>query len=756
MRLLRSFFCIILFLGFSQSNAQQAPIGYWTSHFPYNNCISIATDGRMLYAASELSFFTHDPMTGETEAYSKVNGMADVDMAWVAYDKTTSTVILTYANGNIDLFKDLGFYNVPDLKLRVINGPKTIYGVYTENGLAYLSTSIGIVVVDLAKKEIKETYEFVQDQIAVPVLGLSATSAHFYAITTQGLYRISKNHPSPQIFSQWQQMNTKVLSDIAVAGDKLFVATPDSLYVLDNDTLRGFFDLENSGHHLDEGNGKLLLSKNNAIQVFDPASLLVVYYSFFSNVNQSAVLADNSYWVADAGYGIGKGNGWVSNDYVRPDGPSGVASFDIYAYDRNILVAHGRVNDKWVWGFNGDGFSEYKNGSWTQYSSRNYTPLDTLRDFISIIKDRSDGTIYAGSYRDGLFILRSDGSHQLLKQSSPIEECTFNTGTWAVTGLAMDADNTLWVSTFGGATSEISAKTKDNVWYKYNTPYSLGFPNGAVNVLIDDVGQKWYISPSGSGVIIYNDNGTPDVVADDTYKQLLAGERAGNLPNNDVYSIAKDKNNAIWIGTRAGIGIINCTDQVTTTLCDAERPIVQFDQFAGYLFETEIVYTIAVDGANRKWIGTANGIWLLSPTGEKIIYRFTAENSPLPSNNIKKITVDPVTGDVYVGTDKGLVCYRSTATDGGEANEEQLLTFPNPVPTGYTGSIAIKGLVENADVRITDISGQLVFRTTAFGGQAVWNGLDYKGRRPQSGVYLVFVSNRDGTQTAKGKIVFMQ
>jgi hypothetical protein len=183
-------------------------------------------------------------------------------------------------------------------------------------------------------------------------------------------------------------------------------------------------------------------------------------------------------------------------------------------------------------------------------------------------------------------------------------------------------------------------------------------------------------------------------------------------------------------------------------------PIVQYDKYAGYLFAGSNVRSIAVDGANRKWVGTDEGLWLLSPDASQIVYKFTVDNSPLPSNLISKISIDKVTGDVYIGTDQGLVVYRSTATEGGAANEN-VLAFPNPVPSGYSGTIAITGLVTNADVRITDISGQLVYRTTALGGQAIWNGKDYTGHTPQSGVYLVFASSSDGTQTYAGKIIFM-
>src|SRR5690606_8858019 len=129
---------------------------------------------------------------------------------------------------------------------------------------------------------------------------------------------------------------------------------------------------------------------------------------------------------------------------------------------------------------------------------------------------------------------------------------------------------------------------------------------------------------------------------------------------------------AVWIGTNNGIGIVNCPSEVLNNQCEAEIRIVQYDQFAGYLFEGKAIRSIAVDGANRKWIATAEGVWLLSPDGDKIIRQFTAENSPLPSNNVAHISTDAITGMVYFSTDLGLVSFRSDATEGNETNENIL------------------------------------------------------------------------------------
>jgi hypothetical protein len=188
--------------------------------------------------------------------------------------------------------------------------------------------------------------------------------------------------------------------------------------------------------------------------------------------------------------------------------------------------------------------------------------------------------------------------------------------------------------------------------------------------------------------------------------------------------------------------------------CEAIWPVVKQGNFAGYLFNGQQVRSIAVDGANRKWVATDNGVWLISATGEEVIYQFTETNSPLLSNIVRKVTINNKTGEVFFATAKGICSFRSTATEGGERNQ-QVLVFPNPVPPGYSGTIGIRGVVNNAIVKITEMDGRLVYQTRALGGQAVWDGKDYKGRRISTGVYLVLVSNDGRTESTAAKIVFI-
>ena len=154
---------------------------------------------------------------------------------------------------------------------------------------------------------------------------------------------------------------------------------------------------------------------------------------------------------------------------------------------------------------------------------------------------------------------------------------------------------------------------------------------------------------------------------------------------------------------------------------------MQQGNFADYLFKGEGVRSIATDGTNRKWVATKKGVWLISADGEKVICNFNESNSPLLSDDVKQIAIDGKTGEVFFATAKGICSFRSTATEA-TVKSENILVFPNPVPPGFNGSIAIRGVANNAVVKITELNGRLVYQTRALGGQAVWDGKDYRGR----------------------------
>jgi len=258
----------------------------------------------------------------------------------------------------------------------------------------------------------------------------------------------------------------------------------------------------------------------------------------------------------------------------------------------------------------------------------------------------------------------------------------------------------------------------------------------------------------GNGLLVLNDNHTIDNSGDDKWKLFRTGPGSGNLPSNDVLSIAKDKSGFIWVGTSNGVAVIQCPQEVFMSGCEAIWPVIKEGNFSNYLFKGQEVKSIVVDGADRKWIATSNGVWLVNADGDKIIENFTDENSHLLSSDVKSITIDGKTGEVFFATAKGISSYRGAATEAQET-KNNVLVFPNPVPPSYNGNIGIRGLPENSIVKVTEMNGRLVYQTRATGGQAVWNGKDYKGRQAASGIYLVIAENDSKQEKVVTKIVFI-
>ncbi|MFZ9718493.1 MAG: two-component regulator propeller domain-containing protein, partial [Chitinophagaceae bacterium] len=266
----------------------------------------------------------------------------------------------------------------------------------------------------------------------------------------------------------------------------------------------------------------------------------------------------------------------------------------------------------------------------------------------------------------------------------------------------------------------------------------------------------WIQVPQGNGIFLYNHGSSIDQPGDDRWRWLQTGRGNGNLPSNRVNCMVKDKDGFIWVGTDRGVAVFQCAEAIFSAAgCDAFQPVVQQDNFAGLLFQNEYITAMAVDGANRKWVGSRNGVWLISADGQKVIDRFTAANSPLLSNEIIRIAIDQNSGEVYFSTSKGICSYRGTATEGKQTNEN-VLVFPNPVPPNFGGTIAIRGVTNNAIVKIAELNGRLVHQTRALGGQAVWNGRNLRGERVASGVYLVLVADDWNQEKTVARIVFIK
>ena len=740
----------------------QPTIGHWQEHLPYQNAIQVV-QGNKLYCATQYAVFSIDE-NEELERYTKVTGLSYVGINCIAWDDATQQLIIAYNNSSIDIVKNSSIKNIGDIQRSTIVGNKNIYQIYCNNGLAYLSTGLGIVVLDLKKYETKDTWIIGNNGNQTATFSLTQNNNIFFAATNEGLKTANSNASNLANFSTWQNisgingLSVGNITNAILCNNKIVVQKHDSLFI-ENAGNWSLLYAENNWQieNINAAENKIFVAQRSAsgasrvLQLNSNGAIeKTIAQAGIVSFPKNAMSSNGAIWIADYFGGLSKYT-TTFQQYI-PNGPLGFASGAMLINNNTVYAAAGSINDAWNYLYNRDGIFLYENGQWNYTGSFNKPILDSVLDFIALAANPIDKSIWAGSYGGGLVHFK-DNNIQIYKGSnSTLQPAIGDINSYRISGLAFDANNNLWISNYA-APQNLQVRKQDGSFKAFTIPFTH-FENAISQLVVDDANQIWMVSPRGNGIFCYNYGNSIDALNDDQWKYIRSGIGSGNLPSNNVYCLAKDKNGLLWIGTDKGIAVIQCTNEIFTQSCDAIKPIVQQGAFAGFLFQDEEVQCIAVDGANRKWIGTKKGLWLVSADGDKIIYQFTEENSPLLSNDVKQLTIHPTTGEVFIATFKGICSFRSTATEGGLTNEN-VLVFPNPVPQNFAGTIAIKGLVNNANVKIVEPNGRLVFETRALGGQAIWNGKNYKGEKVASGVYLVFIKDDFGVEKAVTKIFML-
>ena len=759
-KLLHGFLTIIILSNYNA--AAQIPIGQWREHSNYQHAIQVLK-GNQIYCATKTNVFAIDDQ-GVTTRFSKTNGLNDVGVSCIGWDDLTQQLVIAYENSNLDIIRGSIVKNIADIQLSNVSGNKRINHIYCKNGIAYLCSGIGIISVDLRRYEIKDTWIIGNNGNQTGVNAISSDNNFFYAATDEGLKTTAVNSGNPSNFSSWTNTSgTGGLTKGAVAftglmNGRLIAVKTDSVFGYTNNWSLFYHDpswqiiqssISDNKLHLAQKNNTggarlIVLSATGSIEKIISQAGVISY-------PRGAVSVANAVWIADQYGGLSKYNGSIER--FIPNGPAGISSGEFAFSNGAVFTAAGSINKAWNYLYNRDGIFQFKEGNWTNRGAFNTPVLDSVLDFITIAADPRNGAVWAGSYGGGLIQFSETGTTVFKQRNSPLQAAIGDPNSYRISGLAFDTEQNLWISNYG-APQALKVLKANGTWTSFTIPYSLA-ENATGQLITDEFRQLWIVSPKNNGLLCYQYGQSIDNTSDDRWKFYRQGSGNGNLPSSNVLAIAKDKSGSIWVGTDDGIGIIDCVNDVfASNGCDAVIPVLQQDQFAGYLFKGEQVQSIAVDGANQKWIGTQNGAWLLSKDGRKIIQHFTAANSPLLSNDVKKIGVDPTTGEVFFATFNGICSYRSTSTEAS-STFENILVFPNPVPPSYSGTIAIKGLSENSIVKITELNGRLVFQTRSLGGQAIWNGRNYNGHKTASGVYLVFVQNDNGTEKLATKIIII-
>lgn len=759
---------LFIFL-FSSLNAFGQKIGSWADHLFYRNVVDVTVGGDKIYAASQQALFAFDKRDNSISRISKATGLSDIsDMIpdfnqKIKYHDGLNLLLIAYTNGNIDIYKEGLVNNIPDIKNAIIVGEKRIQHIYFDGDLAYLSTSFGIVVVNLAKNEIKDTYEIGPGGIPVKIYSTTTHDGNIYAASASGVYRASLiNGDNLKNFANWTLLGPgQGLQQSTASG---IITFDNSVYSIVGDTVYRQNGIDNwSSYYFPDGwtvrswevgPQNLVLTEiiDNGSQTPDSSRIgLLSKAGQFSYTASGNTLSapfhadqdtDGTLWIADIFKGLVRYSNGAA-DAFYPNGPESSAVFDMVHDGDFLWVAPGAVDAAYNYRFIRDGFFSLTTGFWWTYNQFNTAELNDMFDFIAVASNKRLNELYMGSFYGGIVKLTESGIELITKDNSSLQAPTGDPGRTTVAGLAVDDDDNLWVANFN-VPKPLTVIMPDN------TSKAFSFPGGvqtAAQIVIDDYNQKWVATPrnGSSGLVVYNHGEDIINTSDDFTRIMRKGAGSGNLQSNAVYSLAKDLDGDIWVGTDEGIAIFTCPGNVFFDGCDAIRPLVDQDGVLGYLLQTEFINSIAVDGANRKWVGTNNGAFLISESGEEQLQYFSKKNSPLFSDIVLSIEIDGKDGIVYFGTDKGIIAYKGDATEGAE-NAGTCNIYPNPVRPEYSGPITIDGIYGNSTVKITDVSGTMIYETVANGGRVIWDGNNYNGVRAKTGVYLIFLTDSNGTQ----------
>lgn len=777
MRFLKKFTLFFL-LVCSMSNlfAQGVAIGEWRTHLPYQKVIDVDFMGSNVYAATPYDLFYYNQDDNSINILNKVNGLNDIGISAIRYNSNQNLLMVTYTNTNIDLIYENGdIVNISDIKDKELIGNKTINDIFFFDKYAYLSCGFGIVVIDLERIEVKDTYIIGQDGSYMNVNDIAFFDGKIYAATESGIFYASLDNPNLADYNQWEKemqifhpsLNYNL---IELFNNKLIVNytrnefNKDTLFIFDGNTWDYFEKSNNSlRKEIRAVDDKLIVSNNYNVIVFDEQFLLKqnIYNPGEHGIEPQSANVDSQghFWIGDRNLGMIKSTNGFDGEIISPNGPSSTNVYELKSGGNNVWVASGGRASNWSKLWMREGVFQFDGNWWKTHNQSNTAAFDSISDFVSVAIDPENPTkAYIGTWMSGVLEF-TDGE---LTNVYSVNNSSL--GPWLaaptlvnISGLDFDSYNNLWVANTGAA-NLLSMRTPSGQW----TSFSIGASNSGIdiaNMIVDQNNYKWIIKRTEGKIIVFNDNNTFNNSSDDQVKTLTSNVGNGNIHGNSVYCMAVDHNGTVWVGTDDGPATFYNSKNIfeSGNNYDATRILVPRADGSGQadpLLEGQKILSLAVDGANNIWLGTENGVFQLSNDGLKELNYFNTENSPLLSNTVSSIAIIE-NGEVFFGTNNGIISYRSLAAGGNETNSN-VYAFPNPVRPEYQGVIAISGVVSNALVKITTVNGALISQVRAEGGQAIWDGKTMDGKYVNPGVYLVFISTDDGQQKLVTKILMMR
>lgn len=721
--MLKNIVCILCcFLLQGKLVAQNIPLGTWRFHSSGEDILLLRSYQNTLLAATTNTIYSINEEDNSIQSLNKVNALSDVGITALQFNPSNGDFWVGYANGNLDIISQnrVNNFNLLVNPSGVLGSP-AIRDIYFLNNAAYLATSYGVIVMDVNLRNVRFSWRNIgQGGQQLAIRQITTLRDSIYLATEDGILA-GKLSDNLQDFNNWNRFNTGDLNNPISA----LVTFNDKLYAAINN--RGVFKytgtswvrqteipIQTTYAALRKGNNQLIV-QGNATGLFNPQN------NGFENFDtgtigtlRNIVFHANTWWITNGQTGLFKqiNNQWQK---ITINGMASSFVFQSFSNDNVTYAVHGGYQSNFTAISSPLAISKFENGTWT-------TTTTQLR-FASVAKKTGE-LVLVGSFGDGLEILQPNSSQIFNSGNSTLQR---------VTDFAFSSKGT-WIANYN-ATESIQLLNTDNTL----TPFTPGnVTRLTTKIVVDDFENLWLVQSenASNGVAILNSN-----------SELIRtmSDANGSLPDRRVYAAAVDKEGLVWLGTGQGACYFSDVQG------QAVRPIVE----GRFLLSDERVNAIAIDGGNRKWFGTQRGLWLFNEEGDEALANFTTDNAPLPSNIIRNLSWDEVSGELFIATDAGLVSFRTDASKG-EEQAKSIKIFPNPVQPEFIGLVGITQLVNQASVKIITADGKLIKQLNANGGTAAWDLTNFKNEKVKSGVYFVLTASGDGVEKKAGKIIVVR
>ena len=754
----------------------------WNGHFSYNNSIDTSIGNGKIFTASENAIYIYSTSTDQLEEISTIDGLSGDFISNIHYSSNFNKLLIGYENGLLQIvdFNSDSVLTIYDIieKETIAPNKKKINELTEFGDIIYIATDYGISLYDLNLLEFGDSL-FIgvggsQQKVNQTIIGdnyLYATIPDF-----GGIKRVSLDLDIIN-YQNWDIFHTGNFNFILNLNEGFIFTDENSVFLSQGNSYVEVISLPQPINDIVINDGRIIITTENKIFIYDSNFDLTnssINSSLFNTTFNSSALYNDNIYIATSKKGLLKINlNNIQQNYsILPVGPLNNNVFSINSLYGNLWATFGDYTNTYnPYPLKRRGVSHLTNNIWSNINVDSIPEKAVNLNNISINPFNLDN-VFISSYHGGLLEISGESLSLYDESNSSLESLVTSDISYnsiRISSSVFDDSGMLWLMNSRVDSPLKSYNLDTNQWSSYDFTQIIADGQndelGFSDIVIDGNGTKW-IGGLNSGLIGFNENGGNPLI------KKLNDNDTGNLPSSYVKSLAIDNNNHLWIGTIKGLRVLYNTSNFFNTNVATQQIVIEEDGIYKELLEQQFISDIKVDGSNNKWVGTiGSGIFYFSQNGQQTIYHFTKDNSPLPSNNINDIALDFVNGLVFIATDKGLVSFDSGGSSTSSTLEDSYV-YPNPVRPSFNmdiEKIKIAGITDDINIKITDISGNLVaeansnvnsryngFNLEVDGGIAYWNGKNLANRTVSSGVYIVMLSNLNTYETKVLKIMIIR